>query len=97
MRAQYPLEGPKKLVMRSSSGRGAHRPAQWRLSKTQRPGCQAPARGHPVPMSQLFAEVSEPNDPVTVDRKAGSGPAIIKRELLTVMDSASRYCCITVT
>ena len=93
VRAQYPLEGPKKLVMRLSSW--PRRPSASAVGDfLRRNGLVARRRRrrHPVPMSQPFAEVSEPNDLLTVDRKGWFRTGNHKKcEPLTVMDSASRY------
>src|SRR5271163_833174 len=93
VRAQYPLEGPQKLVMRLSSW--PRRPSASAVGDfLRRNGLVARRRRrrHPVPMSQPFAEVSEPNDLLTVDRKGWFRTGNHKKcEPLTVMDSASRY------
>lgn len=93
VRAQYPLEGPKKLVVRLSGFK--RRPSASAIGDfLRRNGLVARRRRrrHPVPMSQPFAEVSEPNDLLTVDRKGWFRTGNHKKcEPLTVMDSASRY------
>lgn len=93
VRAQYPLEGPKKLVVRLTSW--PRRPSASAVGDfLRRNGLVAKRRRrrHPVPMSQPFAEVAEPNDLLTVDRKGWFRTGNHKKcEPLTVMDSASRY------
>lgn len=93
VRAQYPLEGPKKLVVRLTSLK--RRPSASAVGDfLRRNGLVAKRhrRRHPVPMSQPFAEVTQPNDLLTVDRKGWFRTGNHKKcEPLTVMDSASRY------
>jgi transposase InsO family protein len=93
VRARYPLEGPKKLVVRltslkrcpSASAIGDFLRRNGLVAKRRR-------RRHPVPMSQPFAAAIEPNDLVTVDRKGWFWTLKHQKcEPLTVMDSASRY------
>jgi putative transposase len=93
VRAQYPLEGPKKLVVRLASLK--RRPSASAIGDfLRRNGLVAKRRRrrHPVPMSQPFAAVTEPNDLLTVDRKGWFRTRNHRKcEPLTVMDSASRY------
>jgi putative transposase len=93
VRAQYPLEGPKKLVVRLTSLQ--RRPSASAIGDFLRRNglaAQRRRRRHPVPMSQPFAEVLQPNDLLTVDRKGWFRTGNHKKcEPLTVMDSASRY------
>jgi putative transposase len=93
VRAQYPLEGPKKLVVRLR--RMEQRPSASAIGDfLRRHGLVAKRRRrrHPAPMSQPFAEVRQPNDLLTVDRKGWFRTGNQRKcEPLTVMDSASRY------
>jgi putative transposase len=93
VRARYPLEGPKKLAVRLTSLQ--RRPSASAIGDfLRRNGLVAkrPRRRHPVPMSQPFAEVTQPNDLWTVDRKGWFRTGNHQKcEPLTVMDSASRY------
>jgi transposase InsO family protein len=94
LRAQYPLEGPKKLVVRLTR-QERRRPSASAIGEfLRRNGLVAKRRRrrHPAPMSQPFAEVIEPNDLMTVDRKGWFRTGNHQKcEPLTVMDSASRY------
>ena len=92
VRARYPLEGPKKLVVRLTSLQRC--PSASAIGDfLSRNGLVAKRRRrHPVPMSQPFAEVTQPNDLWTVDRKGWFRTRNHQKcEPLTVMDSASRY------
>ena len=93
LREQYPFEGPKKLVVRLNDVK--RRPAASTIGDfLRRHGlvAQRRRRRHPVPASHPFAEVAEPNDLWTVDRKGWFRTQNRKKcEPLTVMDSASRY------
>jgi transposase InsO family protein len=93
MRERYPLEGPKKLVVRlrglprrpSASAMGDFLRRQGLVAKRRR-------RRHPTPSSQPFAQVREPNDLLTVDRKGWFYTGNHQKcEPLTILDSASRY------
>jgi len=93
VRAQYPLEGPKKLVVRLTLKR-RHPSASAIGDFLRRNGLVAKRRRrrHPVPMSEPFAEVTQPNDLLTVDRKGWFWTRNHRKcEPLTVMDGASRY------
>ena len=92
MRAQYTLEGPKKLVVRLTLERRPSASAIGDFLRRNGLVAQRRRRRHPVPMSQPFAEVIEPNDLLTVDRKGWFWTIKHQKcEPLTVMDSASRY------
>ena len=70
VRAQYPLEGPKKLVVRLASLQ--RRPSASAIGDFLRCNglvAQRRRRRHPVPMSRPFGEVTQPHDLLTVDRK----------------------------
>jgi putative transposase len=93
VRERYPLEGPKKLVTRltglkrrpSASAIGDFLRRNGLVAKRRR-------RRHPAPATQPFAQVLEPNDLLTVDRKGWFfTKSHQKCEPLTIMDSASRY------
>lgn len=93
VREHYPLEGPKKLVIRLS-GLGRRPSASAIGDFLRRNGLVAKRsrRRHPVPCSQPFAQVLEPNDLLTVDRKGWFYTKNHQKcEPLTIMDSASRY------
>lgn len=89
LRAQYPLEGPKKLVVRLTR-QERRRPSASAIGEfLRRNGLVAKRRRrrHPAPMSQPFAEVIEPNDLMTVDRKGWFRTGNHQKcEPLTVMD-----------
>jgi putative transposase len=93
VRERYPLEGPKKLTVRLTSLK--RRPSASAIGDFLRRNglvAQRRRRRHPVPMSQPFAAVIEPNDLLTVDRKGWFFTGNHRKcEPLTVMDSASRY------
>jgi transposase InsO family protein len=93
LRMRYPLEGPKKLVVRlpplercpSASAIGDFLRRNGLVAQRRR-------RRHPAPMTQPFAAVIQPNDLLTVDRKGWFLTGDRRKcEPLTVMDSASRY------
>ena len=93
LRTRYPLEGPKKLVVRLPQL--ARSPSASAIGDfLRRNGLVAPRRRrrHPAPMTQPFAAVIQPNDLLTVDRKGWFFTGDQRKcEPLTVMDSASRY------
>jgi len=92
VRAQYPLEGPKKLVVRLTLKRRPSASAIGDFLRRNGLVAKRRRRRHPVPMNQPFAEVTEPNDLLTVDRKGWFWTRDHRKcEPLTVMDSASRY------
>lgn len=93
LRERYPFEGPKKLVTRLHQMK--RRPAPSTIGDfLRRQGLVAKRkrRRHLPPATQPFAQVVQPNDLWTVDRKGwfrtGDGHQC---EPFTVMDSASRY------
>jgi putative transposase len=92
VRARYPLEGPKKLTVRLTLERRPSASAIGDFLRRNGLVAQRRRRRHPVPMSQPFAAVIEPNDLLTVDRKGWFWTGKHQKcEPLTVMDSASRY------
>jgi putative transposase len=92
VRAQYPLEGAKKLVVRLTLKRRPSASAIGDFLRRNGLVARRRRRRHPVPMSQPFAEVTQPNDLLTVDRKGWFWTRNHRKcEPLTVMDSASRY------
>jgi putative transposase len=92
VRAQHPLEGPKKLAVRLTLKRRPSASAIGDFLRRNGLVAKRRRRRHPVPMSQPFAEVTQPNDLLTVDRKGWFRTGNHRKcEPLTVMDSASRY------
>lgn len=94
VREHYPLEGPKKLVTRLRSLK--RRPSASAIGDfLRRNGLVARRRRRrhpPTPSTQPFAQVLEPNDLLTVDRKGWFYTRNRQKcEPLTIMDSASRY------
>lgn len=93
LREHYPLEGPRKLVVRLHGLK--RRPAASTVGDfLRRQGLVAKRRRrrHPVPMTQPLGHAVKPNDLWTVDRKGWFRTADGRIcEPLTVMDGASRY------